>query len=145
LGNLGVWCAIAVLGILMGKEFLDWVWWYIWGDDEDEPNPGPLICKTWAVWELIGRVRFWLWLKIWRLPERWIDGIWYRLFPPESPKEPTDRDGRTPTEWLSIGIFGVWDVHKDEYDQKVKTNWEEYLRTRNVTEVPEAEHTLKHE
>ena len=96
MGNLGVWCAFAVLGILMGKEFLDWVWWYIWGDDEDEPNPGPIISKTWAVWDLIDRVRFWLWLKIWRIPERWIDGIWYRFFPPEPPKEPTDRDGRTP-------------------------------------------------
>ena len=129
----------------MGKEFLGWVWWYIWGDDEDDPNPGPIISKTWAVWELIDRVRFWLWLKIWRLPERWIDGMWCRFFPPEPPKEPTDQDGRTPTEWLSIGFFGVWDVHKDEYDQKTKTNWEEYLRTRNVTEEPKAEHTLKRE
>ena len=31
--NFGVWCAVAVAGTFMGKEFMDWVWWYIWGDD----------------------------------------------------------------------------------------------------------------
>jgi hypothetical protein len=145
LKNPGTWCAFAIMGILMGKEFLDWVWWDNWEDDEDEPNPAPLICKTWAVWELIDRVRFWLWLNIWRLPERWIDDIWYRFFPTGPPKEPVDQDGRTPTEWLLIAVVGVWDAHKDEYDQKVKAKWEEYLRTRNLAEEPESEHALKHE
>jgi hypothetical protein len=143
LKNPGIWCAFAVLGILMGKEFLNWVWWYNWEDDEDEPNPAPLLCKTWAVWKLIGRLEFWLWSNVWFRLKRWICRIWDRVFPPEPFKgERADEDGITPTQWLGIDMFGAWEVFSGYYDVEVKQKWDEFLKTQNATEHTGAEEEL---
>ena len=136
--NLGTWCALAFLGISLGREFLDWVWWHNWGDPEEE-NPAPLICALWRVWGNHKDVCGWLWsnsVAPLALPfERFL----WPLFPPEIKPESVDQDRRTPTEWLVVDTFGVWEMeswYKDEYDWKVKQRWDEVLKQRNSTSNP---------
>lgn len=140
--RIGLWCAVAALGILMGREFRDWAWWYLWEDDEDEPNPAPFLGVFWAAWQLIDRARFWLWVRVLHPLERTLASIWRRGSPPELPLEHTDEDGRTPTEWLAILVFGIWNLecwYKDEYDWEVKRRWDECLKSRKEDEDSEAE------
>jgi len=142
LKNIGAWFAVATLGALMGKEFLDWVWWYHWEDDEDEGNPAPLLSSTSAVWKLIEQASFWLWRRIRHPLECWLDSIRGDSPPPELPPEPTDQDGRTPTEWLAIEVIGIWNLecwYKDEYDWEVKRNWDDCLKSAQADEDSEAE------
>lgn len=140
--NIGLWCAIAAVGVLMGREFRDWVWWYLWEDEEDEPNPAPFLGTTWAAWQLIERTRFWLWAKVRRPLERTLASIWKHSRLPELPPEPTDKDGRTLSEWLAIDVVGIWNLeswYKDEYDWEVKRKWDECLKSRQAGEDSEAE------
>ncbi len=145
MNNFGLLCFCMALGLYAGKEFIDWSWWYHWNDDEDEENPAPFLCMTWRAWKWIGEVRFWLWSRVWRPARQRLTTVWGRSFSPDFPDEPLDEDGRTPTEWLLIDIIGVWnlDWFKDDYDQNLKRNWEEYLRSRAATESTEAEERQK--
>jgi hypothetical protein len=138
LNNFGLLCFCLALGLYAGKEFIDWFWWYYWNDDEDEQNPAPVLCTTWWVWEWMGKVRFWVWLKIWRHVEHSLWAIRRHFSPPQLPDEPVDRDGRTPVEWLLIAIVGAWELYKGDYDQNIKRKWDEYLKARNGTETPDA-------
>lgn len=140
--NIGAWCAVATLGVLMGKEFRDWVWWYLWEDDEDEGHPAPFLGTTWAAWQLIEQAQVWLWARAWHPLERIVASIWRHSPPPEVPPEPTDQDGRTPTEWLAIDVVGIRNLecwYKDEYDLEVKRKWDECVRSRQTNEDSEAE------
>ena len=140
--NILASCAIATLGALMGKEFLDWVWWHEWEDDEDERNPAPLLCATWTVWQLVEQARFWLWVRIVYFLKRWLESIRWHSPPPQPPPEPTDADGRTPEEWFVIGVVGIWNLecwYKDEYDWEVKRKWDESLKSRQLQENSETE------
>jgi hypothetical protein len=116
----------------MSKELLDWIWWYLWGDEEEE-NPSAILPLMWAVWERIDQVRFWAWVRFFRHLERWFDSIWYRFFPLQLRPPRLDRDGRSPEEWLLIGIVGAWQLYQDDYDQQVKANWDAF-----VTNQPES-------
>ena len=96
---------------------------------------------TWMAWKWLGLVRHWLWSKVrWTARQR-LTTIWGRSFSPDFPDDPVDEDGRTPTEWLLIDIIGIWnlDWFEDDYDQNLKRNWEEYLRSRDAAESPEVE------
>ena len=141
MNNFGLLCFCLALGFYAGKEFIDWSWWYHWNDDEDEENPAPFLCLTWIAWKWLGELRFWLWSRLWWPVRRRLNTIWGRYLCPEFPDEPADQDGRTLTEWLLIDIVGVWnlDWFKDDYDQNLKWNWEEYLKSRDETGSPEAE------
>jgi hypothetical protein len=149
LKNIETWCAVATLGALTGKEYLDWVWWCHWEDDEDERHPAPLLCSTWAVWQLIGQARFWLWMGLWHPLECWLDSIRGESPPFQLPPEPTDKDGRTPAEWLAIEVIGIWNLecwYKGEYDWEVKRKWDESLKSAQAHKDSEAEElaSLKH-
>ena len=137
MNNLGVWCAFAAFGVFMGKEFLDWAWWYYWEDNQDEENPAPLLCGTWGVWCKIQDAYICLWSRFWQPLRRRLTEIWWRFFPPDRYTEPVDLDGRTPTELLLIAVVGVWEMenwYKDEYDWEVKRKWDEFLKTRTTAE-----------
>ncbi len=116
------------LALYLGKEFIDWAWWYHWEDEDDEPNLAPFLCSIWRVshWLEVGCSRLW-----WRVRIPW-ERHRGRFCPPEVPDPPSDQDGRTPEEWLLIESLGVWnlDSYRDDYDQQVKKNWDEFLRTR---------------
>jgi hypothetical protein len=136
LKNLEALCALANLTVLLGKEFVDWVWWYNWGDG-DEDNPAPILSATWSIWCKVRGACSWLWSKFWWVPQRWLTGMWRRNIPAEPFFEPMDQDGRTPTEWLLIEVIGVWDMenwYKDEYDWEVRRKWEELFKARAATE-----------
>ena len=137
--NLGLLCFCLALGLYAGKELLDWFWWYYYGGDEDEENPALMLSLTWKAWKWIGDVSFWLRSRLWWPLRRRLERIRYRSRPPKPPDEPVDKDGRTPVEWLLIAIVGAWDLYKDEYDQNIKKNWDEDLKTRNDDKEPEAE------
>lgn len=142
--NIGAWYTVAVIGVMVGKEFLDWVWWYNWEDDEDEVYPAQLIYVMWAVWQSIDAARSWLSWRTWRYAERSLDSIWYHFFPPEVRPEPIDEDGRTPSIWLLIYVLGVWEVYKNDYDWQVKLNWDEYMKTQKGDDNPEWDEWQKH-
>jgi hypothetical protein len=141
LNNFGLLCFCLALALYAGNEFIDWFWWYHWNDDEDERNPAPFLCMTWMAWKWLREVCFWLWSRVWWLARQRLSTIWGRSFSPDFPDEPVDEDGRTPTEWLLIDIIGIWnlDWFEDDYDQNLKRNWEEYLRSRDAAESPEVE------
>src|SRR5208283_2653505 len=139
---------MGVLGVLMAREFLDWVWWYNWEDDEDEENPAPLLGVTWAIWQKLQKGWQWTWARTLWPPWYRIMRIWYRLFPPGPFEEPVDEDGRTPTEWLAIRVLGIWNLecwYKDEYDWEVKRKWDECLRSRDLAENPGPEQIVSSE
>ncbi len=140
--NFGAFCALATLAVLLGKEFLDWVWWHNW-EDGDEENPALILCATWGIWRRLRAAYTWLWSRFWQPPHRWLTGMWCRVFRPEPCFEPTDQDGRTPTEWFFIEAIGIWGMerwYKDEYDWEVKRKWEEFLTSRDAAQPAEAQH-----
>jgi len=139
LKNLGLLCFCLAIGLYAGKEFIDWFWWYYYGDEEEEENPAPVLCLSWKAWEWIDNLSFWLRSRLWWPIQRRLARIRYRFRPPELPNGPVDKDGRTPPEWLLIAIVGAWDLYKDEYDQNIKKNWDDYLKTRNENKEPEAQ------
>jgi len=140
LKNLGTWCALAFLGISLSREFLDWVWWHNWGDQEEE-NPAPLLCAIGRVWCNLKDACWWLWSQSLGPLETRFERVRGRFFPPKLKPEPVDQDGRTPSEWLVILIFGVWEMerwYKDEYDWEVKRNWDEVSKFDLSTPNPES-------
>jgi hypothetical protein len=38
-----------------------------------------------------------------------------------------------------IAIVGAWDLYEDQYDQQVKINWYQFLKSRAATEKSEAQ------
>ena len=138
--NFGLLCFCLALGLYAGREFINWFWWYYYNDDEDEENPAPLLCMTWTAWEWIGKVHFWLWMRLCRPIQSHLASIRRRFSPLELPDEPADKDGRTPTEWLLIGVIGIWNLewYKGDYDQNIKKKWDEYMKNHNAIENSEA-------
>jgi len=136
----------AILGLYLGKEFIDWKWWYYWEDEEDEPNPGPMLCASWPAWLKLYALHSWAWFR-WGFPiRRWLEKMFPRRFPPrELPPEPVDEDGRTPVEWLLISCIGVWNLewYDGEYDKQIKQKWDEYMAERHAaatsTDAPHSE------
>ncbi len=141
MNNSRAFCTLATLAVLLGKEFLDWVWWYNW-DDGDEENPAPVLCVTWGIWRCLRDAYSWLCSKLWHPTQRWLMAMWQQIFPPEPCFEPMDRDARTPTEWFFIEAIGVWGMerwYKDEYDWDVKRKWDEFLESRDAAQHAEAQ------
>jgi hypothetical protein len=136
LKNFGVWFTIALLGLSLGKEFLDWIWWYNW-EAEGEDNPAPLLCLMWKAWWTLRRIGSWLWENFCYPFQPWLTEMRRRFLPTELAYRPVDQDGRTPTEWLLISIIGVWEMenwYKDECDWEVKRKWDEFVKARGETE-----------
>jgi hypothetical protein len=119
-------------GLVLAAELRNWLWWYRWEDDEDEPNPAPLLSSSWDLWRVIDKTWFWLWSRaIWPVGRGLQTKLPGAFPPPELPPSPVDKDGRTREEWLLIDILGVWNIDwQDEYGQQTKNNWDEFLRTR---------------
>jgi len=137
LRNLGAWMAWAILTLYLGKEFIDWTWWYHWEDDEDEPNPGTLLCSSWPAWLKLEDAVFWLWFRLWRPVRVWLRETFPRLFPRrEPPPLPMDKDGRNAVEWLAIAAIGVWNLewYDGEYDKQIKQKWDEFVAERHTAE-----------
>jgi len=124
-----LWVYLA-LGIYFAKELRDWLWWHNWEGDEDEPNPAPVLSRTWRAWQWLSDGLFsWVWANVWWPLRQLCDRF---RSPGAPPSEPVDQDGWTPIDWLVINAWGVWDPVwrercKDVYDVQVRRNWEECL------------------
>jgi hypothetical protein len=129
----------------MAAELRNWLWWYYWEDDEDEPNPAPLLTSSRAIWQSLDAAWLWFQTRVCWPVERWLRRNVPRFFPPPEPlAPPVDKDGRAPEEWLLIELIGIWNLeygYGDEYDWQVKRNWDEYMaaRTAQDAEVPQKE------
>lgn len=129
--NLWPWMTTAIVGLYLGKEFIDWSWGF-WEDEDDEPRPAPLLCAAMEIW---GRVSEGCWWLRRRLEAPFFRLRW-RFFPPDIPGPIVDADGRTLEEWLLIQVIGIWDLecwYKDEYDWTVKKNWDALLNPRQLS------------
>ena len=133
--NFGAWMPCAILVLYLGKEFIDWMWWYHWENDEDEPNPAPLLCRSWPAWLKLSSLHTRVWQRLVFPLRCWAGETLPRLFPPkELPPEPVDEDGRTPVEWLLISACGIWNLewYDGEYDKQIKQKWDESLAERHA-------------
>ena len=117
------------IGIYLAGELRDWKRWHNWEDDEDEPNPAPLLCAMWKIWSALQRTYDWLWWKLyWPLKSF----IRRKRFPDSFTQSPVDEFGMTPEAWLLIAIVGLWELKWFDYDETVKKNWDDFVRVRDT-------------
>ena len=131
----------AILALYLGKEFIDWVWWCHWEDDEDEPDPAPLLCSSWPAWLKLNSLLCQVSSRLWWPVREWLRDIFPCLFPRrEPPPLPVDQDGRDASEWLLISIVGVWNLewYDGEYDSQIKQKWDEYMAESHAAEADSA-------
>ena len=130
--SVGPWCLVVAIGMVVAAQFRDWMWWQIWGGDEDEPNPAPLLCVLWQILRAVESGWDWiLWRKLWPVRSALSRLLW-RYSPAPLPPTIIDKDGLTPEDWLLMSIVGLWDMNKYDarfdYDKSVKKNWEVSLK-----------------
>jgi hypothetical protein len=137
LKNFGLYISYSALALYLAKEFIGWVWWNNWEDDEDEPFPAPILWAFWILTRIFEektlRIRCRCESLKWRLRERLMKFLNPRWNGEQTLESPMDADGRTPEEWLVIKLVGVWKVRSwygDEYDWEIRKNWEEVLNAR---------------
>lgn len=135
--NFYPWFVWSILALYLGREFIGWMWWNNWEDDEDEPFPAPLLWASWPGWTALEKVFdriIWRTQDVRRLLRT---ALAWRSSEEAQWEEPVDTDGRTPTEWLFINMVGVWNLknwYGDEYDWEVRKRWGEYLKDRGEME-----------
>jgi hypothetical protein len=125
------------LALYLGREFIGWMWWENWEDDDDEPFPAPLLVGSRPFWSAFQNMFAWI-LRQTHDVCRLLRSALARFWPEGAPRgEPMDADGRTPTEWLLINVVGVWNLRSwygGEYDWEVRQRWEECLEGRKGAE-----------